>query len=170
MARKTKTNKDYYQQDLKKKKIGYRKGILASIIVLIPGVLALICFNALLLFSSTNFFLNLLIEEIDPYVWIINAGLITFVGVIGLFLALEVSNFKSFNRKMIKRDKVGFPKENAILQFLTENKGKAFTTDSLVNRINHEGLSEDIESVLSDLVDEKKINRTVKENTLYYSV
>ena len=62
------------------------------------------------------------------------------------------------------------PKEDVVLQFLTENTGKAFTSASLVNRINKEELPEEIESVLRDLVRRHKINRKVKDKTLYYSI
>lgn len=61
-------------------------------------------------------------------------------------------------------------KERAIIWFLTDNEGKAFTSASLVKRIKREGLSRDIESILNHLVEDNKINRVEKDNTLFYSI
>ena len=172
------TKNKYDEAKIKKNKKGYRNLIIAGLILFIPAVLGLIGFNILLLYSTTNIFLAFLVETFEQYVWIINLGLIFVVGFSGLFLALGVSGLKSYKKK-VKNYYLGKapelktlapPKKDAILEFLTENKGKAFTADSLVSRMNHEGLSEDIESVLSDLVNDNKINRTVKENTMYYSI
>lgn len=150
--------------------------ILAAIIVLISGLLALIGFNVLLLYSTSNFLLVFLFEALGPYAILINCFLIFFAGFGGLFLALGVSDYRSFKRKIDARQQIirarldlEYETEKAILQFLKENEGKAFTFDSLINRINHEGISEKLEGALSRLVGDRKIIRNVKDNAIYYS-
>ena len=170
MTKKNKTYEFYRIKEEKKERRGYLKLIIASAIALTLGLLALIGFNALLVYSTANFFLVLLVEALEQYVFLINFGLSIFVFFCGLFLALELSNYRTFKKRVILFQNVVHPKEKAILQFLTNNKGKAFTSDSIVKRINHEGLSGEIDSVLTDLVEKKDVNRTVKNNTLYYSI
>ena len=173
--------KDYEKRKEKKKIIRYRKGILSSGVLLTLSSLALIGFNLLLLYSATNSFLAFLIEELSLYVIVINYFLMFFVGFFGLFLALTVSNYRSFKRKINARQQIISSQvvarlepekelEKAILRFLTANEGKAFTCDSLISRIDQEGTSERLENVLSSLVGRNRINRTEKDKTQYYSV
>lgn len=165
----------------KKKIIGHRKFILASIILFIPSLLALIGFNLLLLFSATNSFLALLVEVLGQYVLLINCFLIFSVCFVGLFLALGISNYRSFKRKINAHQQIVRSQiiaelksekelEKTMLQFLTDNGGKAFTYDSLINRISQEGVSEMLKEVLNSLVESNKINRTKKDNAQYYSI
>jgi hypothetical protein len=177
MTKKKNEYDDYY-----KKKRGVRNLVIACLVFLIPGVLALIGFNALLIFAATNIFLAFLVEALQSYVVLINIGLIFFNGFIGLFLGLAIWDLKSHKKKEEKRramlahnvippkEEVILPKEEVILQFLTKNKGSAFTSASLIKRINHEELSEEIEPTLNRLVEENKITRTVKDFTTYYSM
>jgi len=68
--------------------------------VFIPCVLALIGFNVLLLYSTTNFFLALLVAAFGQYVFFINFFLITFGSLMGLSVALATRGLISTKRKM----------------------------------------------------------------------
>lgn len=87
---------------------------------------------------------------------------------------LDALEFRSFQRKIDTSQRYRTQpvpsKEKAILRFLTDNQGKAFTSTALINRIKLEEFSAEIESVLSHLVEEKKINRTAKDNSIFYSI
>ena len=96
----------------KKRIIGHRKNILACVILLIPGVLALIGFNLLLLYSATNSFLAFLVEALSQYVFFINCGLIFYVGLIGIYLAFVVSDYRSFKRKLKLNLKIFIKRED----------------------------------------------------------
>ena len=113
--------------------------------------------------------------------FLINCFLIFCVGFTGLFLALGISNYRSFKRKINARQQITRSRvvaqlelekkvKKAVLRFLTDNEGKAFTSDSLISRINHEGIPERLDWVLSRLVENNKINRTEKDKTQYYSI
>jgi len=170
MTKKKKTYEYHRLKEEKKEKRGYLKFIVAFAIALTLGLLALIGFNTLLLYSTTNIFLVLIVEALEQYAFFINCGLIFFVGFCGFFLALEASNYRTFKKRVISFQNLERPKEKAILQFLTNNKGKAFTSESLIKRINREGFSEEINSVLRELVEKNDIKRVVKNNKLYYSI
>lgn len=170
MTKKKKTYEYHRLKEEKKERRGYITFIIAGVIALTLGLLALIGFNALLISSTTNIFLVLLVEALEQYEFWINCGLLLFVSLCVLFLALEASNYRSFEKRVKSFQNLESPREKAILQFLTNNKGKAFTSDSLIKRIDHKGLSEVIKSVLRDLVENKDINLTVKNNKLYYSI
>ena len=161
-------NKDYSL--LKEKKNRYRNHFIVYLLTFIPCVLALIGFNVLLLFSASNPFLAFLVEALGGYVLYINLFLIIFDSLIGLFLTLALRGFMSTKKSINRSEHSVLALERVILKFLLDNKGKAFTSASLMNRINHEGLSKDVESVLNDLANGKTITRTVKDNTLYYSM
>jgi len=169
----TKKNKkyDYYDsKKVKRERRGYINNILAYLILLIPGLVALIGLNVFLFYSTTNIIISRIVEELNQFVFLINFGLIFYVGFLGLLLALEVSNFRYFKRKINRIQNLVSRLEKVVLQFLTDNKGKAFTSASLINRINYEGSSEGLDGILSHLVEDNKINRTVKDSTLYYSI
>ena len=163
---------------IKRNEKGYRNLIIVSLIFFIPAVLGLIGFNLLILYATTNIFLNLLVEAFRQYIWIVNLGLIFVIGFAGLLLALGAWGLKSYKRDVnsyFAKIRPEFipktpPKKDRIIQFLTNNKGKAFTSVSLIKRLNYEGSPQNIESVLSELVKENIIKRTSKDNLIYYSI
>lgn len=155
---------------LKEKKKMYRNHFIVYLLTFIPCVLALIGFNVFLLFSASNLFLAFLVEALGDYVLFINFFLIIFDSLIGLFLTHALRGYISTKKNINQSEHSVLALERVILKFLRDNKGKAFTSASLINRINHEGLPEDVESVLCDLVGGNTINRTVKDNTPYYSI
>jgi hypothetical protein len=140
------TKKDYDLRKEKRKIIKYRWGILWSVIFLTLGLLGLIGFNALLLYSTTNAILRFLAEALALYAIFINCFLIFFVSFIGLFLGVEISEYRSFKKKievhqqqirsrLVARLELEKILEKVVLRFLTDNEGKAFNSVSLINRI-----------------------------------
>ncbi len=93
-----------------------------------------------------------------------------FDSLIGLFVTLAARGFISTKRK-IQRFEYSSPwTENKILQFLIDNKGKAFSPDSISSQITYQGISEEFNAILSHLVEDGKINRSLKGDTLNYSI
>ena len=85
---------------LEEKRKRYRNHLIVYLLVFIPCILALIGFNVLLLYASTNFFLAILVAAFGQYVFFINFFLIVFDSLMGLFVILSTRGFISTKRKM----------------------------------------------------------------------
>ncbi len=93
-----------------------------------------------------------------------------FDSLIGLFVALATRGFVTTKGK-IKRFEYSSPwTENQILQFLIDNKGKSFNSASISDQVNYQGISEEFEAIISHLVEDNKINRSLKDDTPNYSI
>jgi len=98
VVNKNKVYEDYSLLEEKRKR--YRNHLIVYLLVFIPCVLALIGFNALLLYSTANFFLAILVAAFGQFVFFINFFLIGFDSLLGLFVALATRGFISTKRKM----------------------------------------------------------------------
>lgn len=136
MVRKKKIYGEYSVLEGKRKR--YRNHLIVYLLVFIPCVLALIGFNALLFYSTSNFFLALLVAALWQYVFSVNFFLILFDSLLGLSVALATRGLISTKRK-INRFEYSSPwTENKILQFLIDNKGKSFSSASLIEQITYQ--------------------------------
>ncbi len=155
---------------LEEKRKRYRNHLIVYLLVFIPCVLALIGFNVLLLYASTNFFLALLVAVFGQYVFLINFFLIVFDSLLGLFVILSTRGFISTKRKINRFEYASPRTENKILQFLIDNKEESFSSASISDQINYQGISEEFEAILIHLVEDRKINKSLKEEAPNYSI
>ena len=168
MVKENRPYKDYSLLVEKKKR--YRNHLIVYLLTFIPCVLALIGFNVLLLYAASNIFLAILVAALGGYVFYINFFLIVFDSLVGLFVILAMRGFKSTKGK-IQRFEYSSPwTENKILQFLIDNKEESFNSGSISDQINYQGISEEFEAILSHLVEDNKIKRSLNNETPSYSI
>lgn len=85
---------------LEEKRKRYRNNLIICLLAFIPCVLALIGFNVLLLYPTTNVFLALIVAMLGRFALFINLFLITFGSLMGLVVALNTKGLVSTKRKL----------------------------------------------------------------------
>ncbi len=96
---------------LEKKRKRYRNNLIVYLLAFIPCVLALIGFNLLLLYPTTNFFLALIVAVLGQFAFSINVALIGFGSLMGLAVALTTRGYITTKRR-IKRFEGGKPEQS----------------------------------------------------------
>lgn len=98
MVNKKEVYEDYSLLDEKRKR--YRNHLIIYLLTFVPCLLALIGFNMLLLYSTANLFLAILVAAIGQYAFFINSFLIMFDSLLGLFVILATRGLISTKRRM----------------------------------------------------------------------
>ena len=168
MASKKRIYGDYSLLEKKRKR--YRNNLIVYLLAFIPCVLALIGFNVLLFYPITNFFLVLIVAVLGQFAFFINFFLIMFDSLLGLFVTLTARGFIKTKRKINRFEYASPDTENKILQILIDNKEKSFSSASISDQINYQGISEEFEAILIHLAEDRKINKSLKEDTPNYSI
>ncbi len=133
------------------------------------GLLAIFGVTFLTFYSGPDLLLLILAEIVKQFAFFINSFLIMFTSLIGLFLSLSVRSFVSAKKK-INRFQYSVPSlENAILQFLIDNKGNSFTSNTLIDQIKPQGTIEEFNAILNHLVENGKLDNP-KKDTQKYSI
>jgi len=133
-------------------------------------LLGLIGFNIPLQYSSTDFFLALLIELGKRFSLYINIFLIIMLCGIGIPF---ISSWRKYIIYKSPKNKISYSvpeTEEKILQILTENKGKSLSRLVLVRKVNFPGTMKEFTEILNQLWQEDKIKREFLDYPRYSSV
>ena len=131
-------------------------------------LLGLIGFNILLLYSTTDFILALIIEVAKHFSVYINFFFVFWLCGIGIPFILA---WRKYIIYMSPKNKISYSvpeTEEKILQILTENKGKSLSRLSLIRKINFPGSFGEFITILDQLWKEGKIKRLNEDYPKYY--
>lgn len=168
MFERKKNYDDYYTLQRKKKKRRNFSIIFSFWFFLF--IFGLIGVNILMLVSTTDFWLALLIDLLRTFTLVINIWFVFMIILFSVPFIIGLRNFIIVKRKMNPHHYSVLKTEKEILQFLTNNKGKSFNFVSLIEKLNFQGTSEEFSIILKHLQEENKIKRDREEYPQYYAI
>jgi len=168
MFERKKNYDDYYALQRKKKK--HRKSSIILSFWLFLFLFGLIGVNILILYSTTDFWLALLIDLLRAFALVINLWFAVVIGIFSVPFTIALRNFILVKRKMTTSPYSVPQTENEVVQFLTSNKGESFNFASLIEKVNFQGTSEEFNTILERLREENRIKRDREDYPQYYVI
>lgn len=145
-----------------------RRSLIIFSILFFLFLLGLIGFNALIHYSTTDFFLGLFIAVLEIFSPYINFFLIFMLCGIGIPFIIA---WRKYIIYMSPKNKICFSvpeTEEKILDILTENKGKSISRLALIRKVNFHGSFGEFNTILNQLWKEDKIKREFIDYPKYY--
>ena len=168
MFERKKNYDDYYTLQRKKKK--HRKFSIILSFWFFLFLFGLIGVNILILYSTTDFWLAVLIDLLRAFALVINLWFVVMISIISVPFIIALRNFIIVKRKMTTSHYSVPQTENEVVQFLTNNKGESFNFASLIEKVNFQGTSEEFNIILKHLREENKIKRDKEDYPQYYVI